>query len=413
MSQSQKKIGIFVIGDIGRSPRMVNHAVEFSNIPGKSVEIVGLMETELPAQLKKSNITVLNLPTFYLRLIKLLPSIVYLVLRMAIEFLMLIYVLFFKRFGKYELIFVQNPPAIPLLPALFFYKVAFGIPVHVDVHNFGYTLFQTTNKRLLAIMKALEIFFIRITSSKIYTVSRKMKQVVETTWRAKNVSVLYDQPNHRVFNKFSLTETHQFLLQIEELKVSANETVATVKGNNSIIEKSSSNLLFIVSSSWSADDNFPLLINAMALYQRVQTQNVNLIFVFTGTGPLKSHYASILKSLQFKNIKIILQWFKTEDYPKIVACADYGISLHDSTSGCDLPIKILDYFGCEVPAIAYYYTETISELVVPFENGFLFTTEQDLCDIFTKIVSPGLSTKWKFSQKTWEKEWNGVVRPGI
>ena len=48
------------------------------------------------------------------------------------------------------------------------------------------------------------------------------------------------------------------------------------------------------------------------------------------------------------------------------------MSLHDSTSGVDLPIKILDMFACKTPVIAYEYSSTIHELVQKNKNGYLF-----------------------------------------
>ena len=415
MNTSQKKIGIFVIGDIGRSPRMVNHAVEFASMPERQVEIVGLMETELPVQLRRPNIDVLNLPTFYLNWIKRLSSVLYLALRIIIEFWILFYVLFVKRLNRYEIIFVQNPPAIPLLPVLFLYRMICKTPIHVDVHNFGYTLFQTRNQRLKLIMKALEVFFVRATSSKIYTVSKSMANILKRHWNARNVEVLYDQPNQRVYKKLSIEEKHQFLLGVPELRVSNTETILTKANPNSqSIERTSNNCLFVVSCSWSPDDNFPLLIDALQRYQTSDSSDKkNLIFVFTGTGPLKAQYGNILTSLNLRNAKVYLKWFTTQDYPRIIACADYGVSLHDSTSGYDLPIKILDYFGCHVPAIAYNYSETISELVVSGQNGFLFKTADELRVIFEQVTGGKLKNDWSFKSKSWQEEWNSVVRASL
>ncbi len=95
--------------------------------------------------------------------------------------------------------------------------------------------------------------------------------------------------------------------------------------------------------------------------------------------------------------KIQTVWLDIEDYPILIGSADVGISLHTSSSGVDLPMKIVDLFGCGTPVVAMEY-ETyflslylansncfrITELVTA-ENGLLFKNPDELCDRLVQL----------------------------
>lgn len=106
--------------------------------------------------------------------------------------------------------------------------------------------------------------------------------------------------------------------------------------------------------------------------QKVATSLPKILVVVTGKGPLKAKYMADVDCLQrdWKWVRFISLWLEAEDYPiflglfclfplfevivqrKSPGSADLGVSLHSSSSSLDLPMKIVDMFGCGLPVCA-------------------------------------------------------------
>jgi|LauGreDrversion4_2_1035121.scaffolds.fasta_scaffold218695_2 beta-1,4-mannosyltransferase len=117
-------------------------------------------------------------------------------------------------------------------------------------------------------------------------------------------------------------------------------------------------------------------------------------------------------------------WLKSDDYPKILGSFDLGICLHYSSSGYDLPMKVVDMFAARLPVLAIEYP-TIKELVQDNINGFLFKDENHLSSLLfeqiKKFNQDGYSNDInlmrenliEFSKMNWIGQWREVALPRI
>jgi hypothetical protein len=102
------------------------------------------------------------------------------------------------------------------------------------------------------------------------------------------------------------------------------------------------------------------------------------------------HWSTIQNSpserLQY--IALTSLWLESTDYPLLMSCADLGICLHTSSSGLDLPMKILDMFGSGIPVLAFYYP-TLPELVKNGDNGIIFRSYSELAAHLFRLYCEG------------------------
>ena len=108
----------------------------------------------------------------------------------------------------------------------------------------------------------------------------------------------------------------------------------------------------------------------------------------TGKGPLKQRYEEIFAQREEKSwrrTQVQTLWLEADDYPRMVGAADLGICLHYSSSGYDLPMKVIDMFGAGLPCAAISY-RTIGELVEHQENGFVFKDSNELAGILLGVA---------------------------
>jgi beta-1,4-mannosyltransferase len=154
--------------------------------------------------------------------------------------------------------------------------------------------------------------------------------------------------------------------------------------------------LAVSGTSWTPDEDFGLLLSAASKYDRAlgaAPANIAarypsvLLIAVTGRGPQREAYLKLAKTLRLKRVAFSSAWLDDpRDYAKLLGCADFGLSLHSSSSGLDLPMKALDMFGAGLPVLAARYPCLAKELVVERRTGRLFSDADELCTLLLELL---------------------------
>ncbi|KIL70603.1 glycosyltransferase family 33 protein [Amanita muscaria Koide BX008] len=218
--------------------------------------------------------------------------------------------------------------------------------------------------------------------------------------------------------------------------------------------------LLVSSTSWTEDEDFGILLDALNMYNlraeeraKAGTSAVSedlepgllpkVLVIVTGKGPLKGYYMEKIDKLQnsWSWVRCISLWLEVDDYPTLLGSADLGICLHASSSAMDLPMKVVDMFGCGLPVCALDFP-CIGELVRNGINGLTFKNAAQLAEqLETLLLSfpdsaplqdlrshlssshaksraskdersdAGKSVDAQWEWTSWDENWNRVMKP--
>ena len=190
---------------------------------------------------------------------------------------------------------------------------------------------------------------------------------------------------------------------------------ASVRGElGGALAKMDADVRLVVSgTSWTPDEDFGILLQALAEYD-ARGRGPRLLVCITGKGPLRRSFEAEVARAGLKRVRIVTAWFSAADYARLLSAADCGVSLHTSSSGLDLPMKVVDMFGAGLPVCAVDFA-SLDELVQDGVNGRVFRTAPQLCRQLEEL----LSTSSKLAQfrhalrgfGSWDEEWTRCARP--
>lgn len=463
---------VVVIGDVGRSPRTANHALSLAEEKGYHVCLIGYAECALNERIANhERISVIPLrapPSFPL------PELVCLPLRFLWTAFTLLFALTFRVGWSLNIILVQNPPALPALMVAWLVSVIRDARFVIDWHNYTWSMLgerwkMTENELGLEMyMDSMEVKkektfrrigggrakYIRLThylegllgraADASLCVSAAMADDLKKRW-AVEATVFYDRPPKWKFGTVSLAAKHSLFRSLREkadeegnMKIAdalsgerkrgdTRDTFFTRENSSGEVSLRDDRPLIVISStSWTPDEDFSILFDAIVKYdERVELEKERslprLFLIITGKGPEKEYYMDKIDRLSLSHVSIYSPWLEAADYPTAVATADLGVCLHTSTSGVDLPMKVVDMFGCGVPVLAKRFP-AIGELVKENENGHLFDTPDDLANLLIKMASGHPTRNEKLHKlhahvtssngrlKSWEETWGETTR---
>ncbi|KAG9477126.1 hypothetical protein GDO78_002500 [Eleutherodactylus coqui] len=431
-SGSRSHVCVLVLGDLGRSPRMTYHALSLVR-NGFTVTLAGFRETDPHRDvLDNPKIKIHQLSDF--PALKVGPRLLRYILKVTVQALQLFYELL--KIDPPSFILLQNPPGLPAIAVTWLFCLLRRCQLIIDWHNYGYSIMSLTNgprHPIVHIAKWYEKIFGRLSNYN-FCVTNAMKEDLLHNWRIKAIT-LYDKPaaifkktpvelQHQLFMKFAVdyapfnarsdcTEAHMERSAFTEKNLTT-DTVTHGDGRPALL---------ISSTSWTEDEDFSVLLSALQDYDTFITNGSklpSLVCVITGKGPLKEYYCKLIRELQLKNVQICTPWLEAEDYPVLLGSADLGVCLHKSSSGLDLPMKVVDMFGCCLPVCAIKF-KCLHELVKHNENGLTFEDSEELAAHLKMLLTDFTSRSSKLQQfrqnlheskqMRWDETWDQTVLP--
>jgi beta-1,4-mannosyltransferase len=309
---------------------------------------------------------------------------------------------------------VQNPPSIPTLAIAMVICFLRNTHLIIDWHNYGWTILAGTrgeNNPFVRISKYYEAFLGSWAPTASFTVTHAMqKQLQNEPYNLRSpIFTLHDRPA-AIFQPISSTEARKNFL--ERLPETSNHAEKILAGKTRLL---------VSSTSWTPDEDFNLLLEALCTYASLSKSLPPILALITGKGPQKQMYldriASLTKELKLNNVTILTAWLSAEDYATLLACADLGVCLHMSSSGVDLPMKVVDMFGAGLPVVGYGNYESWSELVKENVNGRSFVTSGELAAVLEELFSDPETKQLSVLRKgavsegkrRWDEEWDEVA----
>ena len=423
------RVQILVLGDIGRSPRMQFHALSIAK-HGGSVDLVGYVESDVHPDITA------NPTSIRIHAIKPVPKLLttsskkLFILQGPAKVLFQMWFIWMAlgyRTKAARTMLVQTPPSIP---TLFMAQVLCFLRhtrLVVDWHNFGHTILALKLGEmhpLVRISRLYESTFAGFADAHLCVTVAMVRYLAQNNHQVNNARALHDRPAPG-FQPLDDARRNAFLDRLPGLlHANDSEKLLSLEMLTDDVKARKAKLV-VSSTSWGADEDFSILLDALMVYSDLamttHPELPEILAVVTGRGPLRADFVSKIEKLKgadkLEMITIYTAFLSTTDYAKLLGSADLGVSLHTSSSGLDLPMKVVDMFGAGLPVVGWGDFEAWPELVHENVNGKSFSDSEGLRLVLMQLFGGDESLLRKLKQGAvdegklrWDEEWDNVAK---
>ncbi len=295
-----------------------------------------------------------------------------------------------------RVLLVQNPPSIPTLAVARLAAWVRRSQLVIDWHNFGFAMLAVRlgqRHPAVGIARWYERIMARGPAQHL-CVSNAMSEWLKEHFSIPDATVVYDRP----------------IAYLEPLSNSERASMFASIGES----VAPGGAVGVCPTSWTVDEDIELLLEGLIAWDRESTADLT-VFI-TGKGPLREQFEQTLSRTSFRRTRVRTLFLPPDDYRRLLRASDFGISLHRSASGVDLPMKIVDCFGAGLPVLAYNYGPCLEEQVPPGRGGLLFRGEKELAEALAQILDNQCRSRLReevtqHAGDCWADEWNRQVRP--
>lgn len=284
----------------------------------------------------------------------------------------------------------------------------------IDWHNFGYSILALklgNHHPLVKLSTWYEKFFCRTATAHL-CVTNAMASVLKKDFELQApILPLHDRPARHFHPIPDPSTRREFLATLPEAKAVRSSLVA------------GSLRVLVSSTSWTADEDFSVLIDALLNYTELATTThphlPEVLAIITGKGPQKEMYLNRITALEqagkLQKVTIRTAWLSVPDYARLLASASLGVSLHTSSSGVDLPMKVVDMFGAGLPVVGWSRFEAWPELVTEGVNGMGFGSAAELAERLVALFGDDHQLETlrvgaqRESSRRWDDEWDPIA----